>query len=138
MTPVVSVITVCFNAARDLQKTIESVRKQSYNNIEYVIVDGGSQDGSRELIAASGDVVSKWVSRSDKGLYYAMNDGLDMASGEYVLFLNAGDVFFECSTLEKIFSLSPSDMDIYYGDTMICDSSGKSVGRRSLKLTVQL
>ena len=59
MTPVVSVITVCFNAARDLQKTIESVRKQSYNNIEYVIVDGGSQDGSRELIAASGDMISK-------------------------------------------------------------------------------
>lgn len=138
MTPVVSVITVCFNAASDLQKTIESVRNQSYNNIEYVIVDGGSQDGSREVIAASGDVVSKWVSRSDKGLYYAMNDGLDMASGEYVLFLNAGDVFFESSTLEKIFSLSPSDMDIYYGDTMICDSMGNNVGRRRIKLPVQL
>ena len=101
MKPIVSIITVCYNAEQDLKKTIESVRNQTYKNIDYVIVDGASKDGSVEVIKQNGDVVSRWISEKDGGLYYAMNKGLDLACGDYVLFLNAGDVFFEDTTLEK-------------------------------------
>ena len=138
MKPIVSIITVCYNAEQDLKKTIESVRNQTYKNIDYVIVDGASKDGSVEVIKQNNDVVSRWISEKDGGLYYAMNKGLDLACGDYVLFLNAGDVFFEDTTLEKMLACSQTSQDIYYGDTMILSSDGVALGRRRLALPKRL
>ncbi len=135
---VVSVITVCYNAAADLEKTMKSVREQTYGAVEYVIVDGGSSDGTRELIERNSDIVSRWVSERDEGLYFAMNKGLDLASGEYVLFMNAGDLFYESETLEKMMSSAYELQDIYYGDTMILSPEGVPLGRRRLSLPKKL
>ncbi len=134
----VSIITVCYNAEKELQTTIESVRNQTYKNIDYVIVDGASKDGTLDVIKQNSDVVSRWVSEKDGGLYYAMNKGLDLACGDYVLFLNAGDMFFEDTTLEKMLACSATAQDIYYGDTMILSQAGEPLGRRRLALPKRL
>ncbi len=133
--PLLSVVTVCYNAARDLEETIASVRGQNFDKekLEYLIIDGASKDDTLEVIRRNSDVVSRFVSEPDNGLYYAMNKGLDMASGDYVLFLNAGDVFYENSTLEKVFASAPIPQDIYYGDTMILSPEGTQVGHRRLR-----
>lgn len=87
----ISIITVTYNAEKVLAKTLDSIRKQEYNNIESIIVDGASNDRTVDIIKEYSDVVTNWISESDKGLYDAMNKGLDMATGDYVWFLNAGD-----------------------------------------------
>ncbi len=138
MSKKISVITVCYNAARDLEKTIESVRNQSFKDIEYVIVDGASKDDTLEVVKRNSDIISRWISEPDGGLYFAMNKGLDIASGDYVLFLNAGDTFYASSTLEKVFSSCQEAQDIYYGDTMILSPDGEPLGRRRIALPEHL
>ncbi len=138
MSKKISVITVCYNAARDLEKTIESVRSQSFKDIEYLIIDGASKDDTLEVVKRNSDVVSRWISEPDGGLYFAMNKGLDLASGDYVLFLNAGDTFYAPSTLETVFSSCQDEQDIYYGDTMILSPEGKPLGRRRIALPKEL
>ena len=91
--PTVTVITVCYNAKEALKTTMRSVFAQRYDALEYVIVDGASTDGSVELIKQSANKVDHWVSEPDNGIYDAMNKGARQASGEWVMFLNAGDEF---------------------------------------------
>lgn len=106
MTPVLSIITVTFNCRDLLPRTLESVQEQSFPGIEHVIVDGASTDGTLDLIRAHADRLGSWVSEPDKGIYDAMNKGLHMARGEYVLFLNAGDTFFSKDTVGEVFASS--------------------------------
>ena len=97
-----SIITVNYNNREGLIKTIESVINQSYTDYEYIIIDGGSIDGSVEVIKEYSDYITYWVSESDKGVYNAMNKGISKAKGTYVNFMNSGDTFYSHNTLEKV------------------------------------
>lgn len=133
MNPSISVITVVFNGGEVFDWTLQSIRHQTYENIEYIIIDGGSTDETLERINKNKEIISKWISEPDDGLYSAMNKGLALASGEYVLFLNAGDFFYDNEVLEKIFSGDYPIADIYYGDTMIIGTDGHEIGKRRLR-----
>ncbi|HMT72912.1 MAG TPA: glycosyltransferase family 2 protein [Chitinophagaceae bacterium] len=100
-----SIVTINYNNAEGLQKTIESVVKQSFKAFEYIIIDGGSSDGSNELLNKHNDSISYWVSEPDKGIYNAMNKGIKKAQGEYLLFLNSGDYLFDNNTIENVLPL---------------------------------
>jgi glycosyltransferase involved in cell wall biosynthesis len=128
--PLVSIITVVFNSEKLIENTILSIIGQSYKNIEYIIVDGGSTDHTLEIIKKYTSHISKWISEKDKGLYDAMNKGLGMASGEYVWFINSGDKIKSTDTLEKIFNKTAFSPDIIYGETQIIDNEGNVLGMR--------
>lgn len=98
-----SIITINFNNRDGLRKTIESVVNQTWRDFEYIIIDGGSTDGSVEVIKEYADRIDYWVSEPDKGIYHAMNKGIDHAKGEYCLFMNSGDCIYQSTTLEEVY-----------------------------------
>lgn len=130
-----SVITVTYNAEKTLERTLKSVRNQTYPHMEHVVVDGKSKDGTVELIREYDNEKLKWVSEPDKGLYDAMNKAAAMVSGDYLCFLNAGDTFFDAQTVEKMMSsFAPgSSPDIVYGETAIVNDKGEFLFMRRLK-----
>lgn len=130
--PKVSIITVTYNAGELLLNTLESIKSQTYKNIEYVIVDGKSADNTVDIIKKNEKFISKWISEKDKGLYDAMNKGMELASGDYIWFINAGDEIYSKDTLEKVFS-GIKDADAYYGNVQYIDEDGKDLGTRTLK-----
>lgn len=134
LTPKFSVITVTYNAAAVLEDTIQSVITQTYHHVEYIIVDGGSTDGTLDIVAQYRDRIATIVSEPDKGLYDAMNKGMRLATGDYLCFLNAGDSFHEDDTLQSIaHSLTGSALpDVIYGQTELVDSEGHFVRMRRL------
>ena len=134
--PILSVITVVYNNVNDIERTMLSVLDQTYQNIEYIIVDGLSKDGTLEIIARYKKRVSKLISEKDEGIYDAMNKGLEAATGDYVLFMNSGDEFYDAGTVAAVFA-SVSGADIYYGETEMIDSEGKSLGQRRHKAPPQ-
>ena len=115
--PLVTVITVCYNAREMLLRTMNSVWAQTYKHVEYVIVDGASTDGTLELLEEYGGRIDHWVSESDKGIYDAMNKGVSMAKGKWVIFMNAGDCFADNHVVENVFSV-PRQADVIYGDVV--------------------
>lgn len=135
--PTVSIITVVYNAARDLEQTIQSIANQHYPNIEYIIVDGASTDGTLDVIKSNAAHINNWISESDNGIYDAMNKGIKMATGDYLWFMNAGDKVAEADTLSKIFE-NNTQADIYYGDTMMIDEDGHKIGNRRLQPPAKL
>jgi len=100
----VSVITVVYNDSKGLERTIKSVVNQSFHNFEYIIIDGGSEDGTLDIIKEHRDDIDYWVSEPDEGIYDAMNKGLLQSSGEWGIFMNAGDSFAGIKVLEKVFT----------------------------------
>lgn len=128
----VSIITITYNAAETLERTIESVERQDYGAIEYIVVDGASTDGTMEIVGRHSEIVSKYVSEPDGGIYFAMNKGLAMSTGEYVWFLNAGDELKESGTVRLMMSKGGRDADVYYGDTVITRMDGSEIGKRRL------
>lgn len=130
--PKISIITVVYNNRNNFYKTIESVKHQNYKNIEYIVIDGGSTDGTLEEIKRNNDVVNKWISEKDSGIYDAMNKGISIATGDYIWFLNGGDMIYSPNTLNEVFT-SCKEADVYYGDTELVDDDGKSYGKRKLK-----
>lgn len=130
----VSIITVCYNSAATLEKTILSVAGQSYKNIEYVIVDGNSKDGTLDIIQSYEDKISKWISEPDKGLYDAMNKGLSMATGDLVGILNSDDVFNSESVIEEVLDFhKKNDIEASVGDIIQHNENGKIVRLYSSK-----
>lgn len=129
-----TVITVTYNAEEVLERTLKSVREQTYPHIEHIVVDGKSQDGTLALIRQQENPCLKWVSEPDKGLYDAMNKGAAMATGDYLCFLNAGDTFYLPVTVEKMMNSFDAalDPDILYGETAIVDRSGDFLYMRRL------
>ena len=109
--PKVSIITVCFNAKEMLITTLEDIRKQKYDNLEYIVVDGKSSDGTLDLLNNYQDIISKIVSEPDKGIYDAMNKGINIATGEWVIFMNAGDTFANENILTRVFK-EDDDADV--------------------------
>ncbi len=130
--PKISVITVAFNAEKHIGRTIESVTGQSYENVEYIIIDGKSTDSTLEVLA-SYEGVDQLISEPDSGLYDAMNKGLKLATGDYVWFLNSGDQVFCTDTMEKMVAGLEGMPDIIYGGTMIIDEQENEIGDRRLK-----
>ncbi len=129
-----SIITVCFNNKDGLIKTIDSVRNQTYKDYEFIVIDGGSKDGSKEIIEANKDLFSYWCSEPDGGIYQGMNKGIAHASGEYCLFLNSGDWLANNSVLQKVFSKG-FDEDILYGDVIRVRGRRKMIIHYSKELT---
>lgn len=125
--PMISIITITFNAGNVLERTILSVLNQTYTNIEYIIVDGGSNDSTIDIIKtySNKDSRIRWISEPDNGLYDAINKGVKMASGEWINCMNADDVFTSDDVLEKIFSVDyPEGTDFLYSDNYYIDNRG--------------
>lgn len=114
--PLISVITVVYNGAATLEQTILSVIEQTYSNIEYIIIDGYSTDGTLDIIKQYEDGIDYWQSEPDKGIYDAMNKGIDFASGSFINFMNAGDSFANSTVTEKIKNYT---QDILYGNIFL-------------------
>lgn len=127
--PKLTVITIVYNNVRDIERTIKSVLNQSYKNIEYIVIDGASTDGTSEVIEKYKAQISKIVTEADKGIYDAMNKGLAIATGRYVLFMNSGDEIYDENTVQDIFDTSPG-ADIYYGETEMFNDNWESLGKR--------
>ena len=117
-----SIITVCKNTDKVIEKTIISVIKQTFIDYEYIVIDGASSDGTLDLINKYSTDINKLISEPDKGIYDAMNKGIEQSTGEYLMFLNAGDYFVNSDVLQKVFKLNFYE-DIVYGDTLILHRS---------------
>ena len=132
--PKFSVITVTYNAGKVLEDTIQSVVFQTYRNVEYIIVDGNSKDNTLEIVDKYRNRISQVISEPDKGLYDAMNKGIQLATGDYLCFLNAGDEFHDNETLQKIVhTLKGKELpDVIYGETAIVDEEGHFLHMRRL------
>lgn len=128
--PRLTIITITFNAGKVLQRTMDSVAEQDYSYLDYVLVDGASHDNTVALIEAQRQQMSlRFVSEPDKGLYDAMNKGLALAEGEYVLFLNAGDTLANAHVVSEMFATRPG-ADVYYGHAMVVNLNGRKLGLR--------
>ena len=115
----VSVVTVCYNSADTIEDTIRSVLSQRHDQLEYVVVDGGSTDGTLDILAKYRDRIDKCVSEPDRGIYDAMNKGVDLAEGEFVGFLNADDVYTNPTVISEVAAVAEADRaDGVYGDLM--------------------
>lgn len=122
----ISIITVCWNSAATIEKTIKSLQEQNYNDIEYIIVDGNSKDETLNIIKKYPQVVSKWISEPDKGLYDAMNKGIKMATGDYVGIVNADDTLANCNVIrETVDFLKNHDVGASLGDIVQHNNDGK-------------
>jgi len=144
--PLVTFITVVYNGVSELEPTIKSILFQTEKRFEYFIIDGGSTDGTVELIKKYDTQLTGWISEPDQGLYEAMNKGMKLGTGKYFWFMNAGDLVYDVEMLAKIFILKgikdeeqetknkKQEMpDVIYGETEIIDEAGKSLGRRRLR-----
>lgn len=124
-----SIITVNYNNLEGLKRTVESVVNQTWREFEYIVIDGGSTDGSAAYIESQNENIDYWVSESDSGIYNAMNKGIKVAKGEYLLFLNSGDILVDSDVLENIANLISEKLDIYYGNLIL---SNKGVENKSI------
>lgn len=121
-----SIITINYNNYKGLKKTFDSVFAQTYQEFEYIVIDGGSTDGSVELIQSNGHRLTYWVSEPDKGVYHAMNKGIDQAHGDYCIFMNSGDAFCDSTTIEQ--SIPYLDgIEIVIGKTIFFNSKNTCV-----------
>lgn len=119
--PLVTIITVSYNAVDEIESTIQSVVNQLYDNIEYIIIDGGSNDGTVDIIKKYEDNITYWVSEPDGGIYYAMNKGIKKSNGDWLCFMNAGDRFANRNVLKCIFEnkLDFNKIDVIFGDVIL-------------------
>lgn len=126
--PKLSIITINLNNCEGLNNTLKSVVAQSFTDLEWIVIDGGSTDGSCELIEQHSNLFSYWVCQPDSGIYNAINKGIAHASGDYIQILNSGDTLFEETTLEKLF-LNNLDADINYGDALLHYPDGSTIDK---------
>lgn len=135
-----SIITITYNAEKVLQRTLDSVRSQTYRDMEHMIVDGASTDGTLEMVreyeARAAGYEVRVVSEPDRGIYDAMNKGLRLAKGDYIVFMNAGDSFHGERTLERVAKAPLSA--VLYGDTDIVDADGRFLRKRHLSVPDRL
>lgn len=112
----ITVVTVCYNAVTSLENTIRSVLGQSYSNIEYIVIDGGSNDGTKEVIERYAKHLSYWVSEPDSGIYDAMNKAIAKASGDWIVFMNAGDFFIDQDVVSNVIPYLDESVSIFHGN----------------------
>ena len=119
-----SIITVNYNNKAGLQKTIDSVVCQTWRDFEWIVIDGGSTDGSKELIEQYQQHFAYWCSEPDKGVYNAMNKGISKAKGEYLNFMNSGDCFYNEYSLSYFHAVYNPSIDVFYADADFIDEKG--------------
>ncbi|RZJ90403.1 MAG: glycosyltransferase [Chryseobacterium sp.] len=129
MQPTLSVITIVYNNVRDIERTLCSVLNQTYSSIEYIVIDGASTDGTIDVLKKYSTQLSVLQSEPDHGIYDAMNKGLKLATGDYVLFMNSGDEIYANDTVENVFAAA-NNADIYYGETEMYSAAWESLGQR--------
>lgn len=135
---ILSVISIAYNNLEGLKKTLRMFESNRFSkDIELVVIDGGSQDGTKDYLSSQ-TCVNKWVSEPDKGIYNAMNKGLEKASGDYVWFLNSGDYALDENTIDRLLQTLSSGPDAVYAETMMVDPQGKHLGTRSELTTRKL
>jgi glycosyltransferase involved in cell wall biosynthesis len=119
--PKITIITVVFNDYQNIDKTIESIVKQTYKNIEYIIIDGASTDGTIDKISKYEGKYYKFISEIDNGIYDAMNKGVNLSTGDWIIFINSGDFLYSNNTLDLIFSRNKYDdeFDVIYGNNQV-------------------
>ena len=121
----VSIITIVYNNLEGLRDTYRSIRQQTFRDYEWIVVDGGSTDGTKEFLEAHQEELAWWCSEKDGGVYNAQNKGTLHARGEYSIYMNSGDSFYKEDVLEKVFE-QPTDADIIYGNWMLVFENGKT------------
>lgn len=127
--PRLTIVTVSYNAAGEIGKTIDSVGKQTWTDFEYLFIDGASQDATVECIAARQETFAarkipyRWISEPDKGIYDAMNKAIRQAEGQWILMLNAGDVLASDDALERVFGADPEDTEVLYGHMVVSEAA---------------
>lgn len=136
----VSIVTITFNCKDELEGTIRSVINQDYANKEYIIIDGGSTDGTLDIIQKYSEHITKWISEPDKGLYDAMNKGISYSSGDWIIFMNAGDWFAKQDVIRRVFDgVSYQDnVCVLFGDTLEKNNESKVhfvIGENPFNLT---
>jgi glycosyltransferase involved in cell wall biosynthesis len=133
--PKLSIITINYNDANGLEKTIQSVVEQDFEDFEYIVIDGGSSDESKSIIEKYQSQITYWVSEKDKGIYNAMNKGIAQAKGDYCLFLNSGDYLAKLDVLTTMLT-KENNSDIIYGNMIIDWGEGKlEYGKMPSKIT---
>lgn len=130
-----SVVTINYNNLQGLKLTVESMLRQTFRDYEWIVIDGGSEDGSREYLKEHGEWFAHVVSEADGGIYNALNKGARLAQGKYLYFLNAGDRLYAADVLQRM--LSAGDADLLYGDVCFCYPDREDVGRHPERLTLQ-
>lgn len=118
-----SIITINYNNKEGLIKTIDSVARQTWTDFEFIVIDGGSTDGGKELIE-NNHQINYWLSEKDSGVYNAMNKGIRKATGDYVIFMNSGDYFYDSTVLEKVQESFNSNIGILYGNSFFFNNRG--------------
>ena len=120
----VSIITVCFNSSKTIEETIQSVLSQDYPNIEYLVIDGGSIDGTQTIIQKYQGKIATWVSEPDQGMYAAMNKGISMATGDVIGILNSDDVYVSSRAVsELMYVMSKAKADVVFADLILVDQN---------------
>ncbi len=125
--PMVTVVTVVINDPDGLRKTLQSVSEQTYENREHIIIDGGSETPTLNVIKNYEDRIDYWISEPDEGIYDAMNKGVEAAKGEWVIFMNAGDTFYDKDVITTVFSGDYGDADFIYGHTYFLSGDFRGV-----------
>lgn len=126
--PKLSIITINLNNKEGLQKTMASVISQTFTDYEYIVIDGGSTDGSLDMIKGNADKISNWVSEPDKGIYDAMNKALKLARGTWINFLNSGDSYYNSETIAKIFENEiPPIFDALLGNVVVWNNNKSTI-----------
>lgn len=126
-----SIITINYNNCKGLERTLHSIQSQTCHDFEWIVIDGGSTDGSKELILQHQDAISHWCSEPDNGIYHAMNKGVAKAIGDYCLFLNSGDELCDSHVIERLQSAS------FSADIVSCDMYVDGIGRKNLRKSVE-
>lgn len=130
--PKLSIITITYQAEAFLERTFKSVFEQDCaDEIDYIVVDGASKDQTLEIIETNKKQINQFISEKDKGIYDAMNKGLQLAKGDYILFLNAGDAFASAATLKNILKELVKNPDVLYGEAVFVNKEGQHLGLRS-------
>lgn len=127
--PCLSVITIVYNNVKDIERTMLSVLNQTYPTIEYIIIDGASTDGTKDIVYQYKSRLAQFISEPDKGIYDAMNKGIGLATGDYLLFMNSGDEIYAPETVSEVFATAEA-ADIYYGETEMFNDKWESLGQR--------
>lgn len=122
--PLLSIITVCRNSAETISRTFDSVREQAFRDFEYIVIDGASTDGTLDIVRANEDLITKWISEPDGGLYDAMNKGIALSKGRYIHVLNSDDLYFSPQTLSD---LTPrlEEQSVNFGQLVYIDANGR-------------
>lgn len=115
--PLITVVTVVYNGAATLEQTIQSVVNQTYDNVEYIVIDGASTDATLDIIKKYEDKIDYWQSEPDEGIYDAMNKGIGLATGEWINFMNAGDEFYSDSVISTVFKNKIDNYSVIFGMT---------------------